>query len=322
VHYRELGKTGVTVSEVGLGCNRLGEQNQLDDHWLRLVQRAADLGVNIFDTAENYQWGRSEEILGHALGRRDDVFIASKVSPNRDTGKREFTAHNIMKAAEESLKRLRRETIDIYQLHSPTRQDLERFDWIEGMTKLVAQGKIRFRGVALTIAAGAESDGTWLIEQGLVDLLQITYNIFNFEAEARLFGVADKHGVGLLVRMPLAQGILTGKFRPGNEISADHRAKVAGRRMTQRIVLAEDLRPLGDEYEGGQARLAHHFCLTPRAVSATIPGARTICQLESNVAASNGSGLPATYRGEIDRVRARWAQRVRDLNNLILVPAH
>jgi aryl-alcohol dehydrogenase-like predicted oxidoreductase len=249
------------------------------------------------------------------------VFIASKVSPNRDTGKREFSAQNIVEAAENSLKRLRRETIDVYQLHSPTRQDLERFDWTEGMTKLVAQGKIRFRAVALTIAAGAESDGTWLIEQGLVDVLQITYNIFNSEAEAKLFGVAEKHGVGLLVRMPLAQGILTGKFRPGVEISADHRANVAGRRMIQRIELAEDLRPLGEEYGGGLARLAHHFCLTPRAVSATIPGARTIYQLESNVAASNGSGLSAMYRAEIDRVRSRWAERVGDVNDLILVPA-
>lgn len=306
MHYRELGTTGVVVSEIGMGCNRLGEEDQPNDHWVRLVQRAVDLGVNIFDTAPNYQWGRSEEILGDAIGMRDDVIIASKISPLRGTAKREFSAAQMMICAEDSLRRLRREAIDIYQLHSPNRQDLERFDWAEGMVRLKAQGKIRFCGVALTIAAGADSDGIWLMEQGLVDVLQITYNIFNVEAEARLFGVAEKHGVGLLVRMPLAQGILTGKFRPGKEISADHRAYTAGKLMTQRIELAEYLRPLGDEYEGGMTRLAHHFCLTPSAVSATIPGTRSIDQLESNVAASNGRGLPHAYRARIDHVRSQW----------------
>jgi aryl-alcohol dehydrogenase-like predicted oxidoreductase len=321
MHYRELGRTGVSISEIGMGCNRLGEEDQTDAHWVRLVQRAVDLGVTVFDTAQNYQWGRSEEILGRALRNLDDVIIASKISHPRESAKSDFSALRMMKTAEDSLARLQRDCIDIYQLHSPNRQDLEGFDWAEGMVKLKEQGKIRFRGVALTVAAGADADGIWLIEQGLIDVLQITYNIFNIEAEAGLFDVAERNGVGLLVRMPLAQGILTGKFLPGQEISGDHRAYVAGRRMLKRIELAEDLRPLGEEYDGGLTRLAHHFCLTPRAVSATIPGARTLEQLEDNVSASNRSGVSQEYRVKIDRVRTQWEQEYGDLNELILAPA-
>lgn len=320
MHYRNLGQTGLAVSEVGMGCNRLGEDSQPDQHWIRLVQRAVELGVNIFDTAYNYQWGGSEEILGRALGNRDDVYIATKMSHVQETGKREFSAQRMMKVAEESLRRLQRDYIDIYQLHSPSRQDLERFDWAEGIARLKEQGKIRLRGVALTVAAGADEDGIWLIEQGLVDVLQITYNIFNIEAEDKLFDVAKKHGIGLLVRMPLAQGILTGKLNPGQELSEDQRAHVAGVRRDKRIELAVDLRPLDAQYEGGLTRLAHHFALTPRAVSAIIPGARNIEQLESNVAASNEVGLPPEFRQKIAQIRRQWEQKVGDLDELILVP--
>jgi aryl-alcohol dehydrogenase-like predicted oxidoreductase len=239
----------------------------------------------------------------------------------RETAENEFSAVRMIETAEASLKRLRRECIDIYQLHSPNRRELETFDWAEGLAKLQAQGKIRFRGVALTIGAGADADGIWLIEQGLVDVLQITYNLFNSEAEDRLFEVAAKHGVGLLCRMPLAQGVLTGKFYPGQEVSADHRARLPGESaMNRRIRLAEGLRPIGASYRGGMARLAHHFCLTPRAISATIPGARTQQQLEENVAASNGCGLPNGFREKIDQVRIQWKQEVGDLKKLILPP--
>jgi aryl-alcohol dehydrogenase-like predicted oxidoreductase len=250
------------------------------------------------------------------------VYIATKMSQLRETAEHEFSAARMIKTAEASLKRLRRECIDLYQLHSPTRRDLEQFDWAEGLAKLKAQGKIRFQGVALTVRAGADVDGIWLIEQGLVDVLQITYNIFNTEAEDQLFGVAARHGVGLLCRMPLAQGILTGKFYPGQEVSEDHRARLPGEStMRQRIQLAEQLRPLGAAYQGGTARLAHQFCLTPREISATIPGARTLEQLEENVAASNGHGLSQGFRAKIDRVRIQWEQEVGDLRKLILAPA-
>lgn len=302
MHYRPLGETGLIVSEVGLGGNRLGQDYASDEHWIALVQRAADLGVTIFDTAEAYGWGRSEAMLGHALGNRDDVVIATKVSRVRETGEPEYSAARMMTTVEGSLRRLQRDVIDIYQLHSPRREHLERFDWAEGMVKLKAQGKIRVAAVAVNSAA----DGIWLMERDLVEALQITYNIFAIETEERLFALAEEKGVGLLCRMPLARGVLTGKFHPGQEVSSDHRATLDGDRMWENVRRAESLRPIAETYEGGMTRLAHHFSLTPRAISTIIPGARTLAQLEENVAASNGVGLAAAVRGEIERVRSTW----------------
>lgn len=302
MHYRPLGKTGVQVSEVGLGCNRLGQEYAPDEHWVDLVRRAADLGVTVYDTAEAYGWGRSEEMIGRALGNRDDVLIATKMCRIRETDEKVFSAARMVQTAEDSLRRLRRDRIDIYQLHSPSREDLARFDWAEGMRRLKEHGKVRFAGVAVNSAA----DAMWLIEQGHVDVLQITYNVLDTEAEQGLLDLAEEKGVGLLCRMPLARGVLTGKFRLGEPVRAGHRALLDGERLAENVRKAESLRPLSDGYEGGMTRLAHHFCLTPRAVSAIIPGARTTEQLQENVAASNGAGLSEEVRAEIERTRLGW----------------
>jgi aryl-alcohol dehydrogenase-like predicted oxidoreductase len=300
--YRPLGATGATVSEVSMGCNRLGEGDLPDRHWVDLVRRAVDLGVNLFDTSESYGWGRSEELLGQALGNRAGVLIATKMSRVRDTDAKDFSAARMVLTVEQSLQRLRRDCIDVYQLHSPGRADLERFDWAEGMASLASQGKIRWRAVAVNRA----DDGIWLIQQGLVDVLQVTYNLFDTSAEAELFPLAQAHGVGILCRLPLAQGILTGKFRAGDAVPAGHRAHLAGSQMADRIAKAETLRPLAADYPGGLTRLAHHFSLTPPAVSAIIPGARTVAQLEENVAAANAIGLPPAIRAQLDTMRASW----------------
>lgn len=298
MNYRELGKTGVVVSEVGLGCNRLGEPDHPEEHWTGLVEQAVDLGVTLFDSAESYKSGRSEEILGQVLGNRGDMCVATKMGgPKRD-----MSAARVVEAAEASLQRLRRDRIDIYQIHSPNREEMERFDWADGLARLKEQGKIRFRAVAVNSAA----DALWLIEQGLVEALQVTYNLFHTEAEEGLFDVAQRQGIGLLCRLPLAQGILTGKFRPGEVVPEGHRAHRAHHRMAERIQMADDLHGVGAAYEGGLTRMALHFSLTPRAVSAIIPGARTSQQLAENVAASSVLGLPDAIRQEIDRVRAGW----------------
>jgi len=303
MHYRKLGRTGVIVSEVGFGGNRLGEAYAGDDHWVDLVRHAADLGVTLFDTAEAYGWGRSEEVLGKAFRNRSDVVIATKMCRVRETGEHEFSADRMMETAEGSLRRLQRETIDIYQLHSPSREALERFDWAEGMDRLKAQGKIRLTAVAVS----TEADALWLMTQGLVDVLQITYNIFHTVPEEALFAAAVDSGVGLFCRMPLARGVLTGKFRPGDAVAAGHRALLDGERVYENIGRAEALRSIADGYEGGMPRMALHFALTPVAVSAIIPGARTREQVEENVAASNGCGLPRDVRSAILDAKRDWS---------------
>jgi aryl-alcohol dehydrogenase-like predicted oxidoreductase len=303
MHYRELGKSGIEVSEVGMGCNRLGQDYASDEHWIRLVRHAADLGVTLYDTSETYGWGDSETILGKALGNREDVIIATKMGRIQETDEHDFSADRMMETVEGSLRRLQRDVIDIYQLHSPSREALERDNWAEGMAKLKDQGKIRLAAVAVR----SEDDAIWLMEQGLVEVLQITYNIFHTKPEAALFDVAERTGVGLMCRMPLARGVLTGKFHPGEEVEEGHRALLDGDRMHENIRRAESLRSIGENYEGGMTRMALHFSLTPQAMTAVIPGARTIEQLEENVSASNGRGLPEDVREAIDEVQASWS---------------
>ncbi len=304
MHFRTLGKTGLQVSEVGMGCNRLGEADQPEAYWVGLVQHAAELGVNLFDTSESYGKGRSEEILGLALQGAAGAMIATKASRTGPPEEPPFSPVCLVQAVEGSLRRLRRETIDIYQLHSPRRRELERMDWAEGMSVLKQQGKIRFRAVAVS----SVQDALWLIEQELVDVLQITYNLFETGPEAVLFERAGQAGVGLMCRMPLARGVLSGKFQPGEPIPPGHRALLNGDQALVDVRRAETLRALSQAYPGGMTRLALHFSLSPQAISAIIPGARTRVQLEQNVAASNGRGLPQDLREAIRRVQKQWQE--------------
>jgi len=303
VHYRELGNTGAKVSEVGMGCNRLGQSYESDDFWTKLVLRAADLGVTVFDTAEAYGWGRSEEVLGKALGNRDDVMIATKMCRIRESGEQEYSPARMVETVEGSLRKLQRDVIDIYQLHSPRRDALERYDWAEGMQRLREQGKIRFSAVAVS----NEADALWLMEQDLVDVLQITYSIFHTEPENGLFAMAEAKGVGLLCRMPLARGVLTGKFCLGEEVGPGHRALLDGDQVHGNIRRAESLRPIAASREGGMTRMALQFSLSPEAISAVIPGARTWAQVEENVAASDGKGLSEQTLADIAAAQAGWS---------------
>lgn len=304
MQYRRLGATGAEVSEVSMGCNRLGEPINTPEEWDRLVRRAIDLGVNLFDTSENYGKGKSEEVLGRAVGNRDDVLIASKAAPKRgEDGHRDCSADVVAAAAERSLVRLRRSAIDIYQVHSPSLEELQESTWAEGMRRLRDHGKVRFVAVAIR----APDDGVWLIENGLVDVLQVTYNIFDTEAGVSLLPLAEDHGVGILSRMPLARGVLTGKFDPGRGVPEGHRASLDGEKALSRLPRVAELAMRFSDYPGGLTRLALHYALSNSAVSCIIPGARSIDQLEENVAAANGNGLPAEVLDEIERTRAAWS---------------
>ncbi|MFT5366170.1 MAG: aryl-alcohol dehydrogenase-like predicted oxidoreductase [Candidatus Latescibacterota bacterium] len=302
MHYRNLGKTGLKVSEVGMGCNRLGESIHSDDHWDDLVRRAMDLGVNNFDTSEAYGKGRSEEVLGRAIGNRGDMYIASKASPKTIDDVRQITSGIIFEAVEKSLKRLKRECIDIYQLHSPNQEMLERDDWAEGLLRLKEQGKIKHCAIAVNSA----KDGIWAIEHGVAEVLQITYSIFETTPEEGLFDLAKEQGVGLLVRRPMERGVLTGKFKPSQEVASDHRASMEKDRLPRMIEKAETLRSVGEAYPGGMTRMALQFGLGNDAVSCIIPGARSVEQLEENASASYGGNFSAGVRAQIDAVRDTW----------------
>lgn len=300
---RALGSSDIQVSELGLGCNRIGEDILSDTEWIALLHRAVDLGVTAFDTAAQYAGGRSEELIGKAFGNRPDVVIATKVSPVNGQGKHGFAKGVVIDGAERSLRALRRDCIEIFQTHgSGNLEQVSDPEWVEAMTQLKEQGKIRLRAAAVFDAEG----GIHAIRNGLVEMLQVTYNLINTDHACPILPVADEHGAGLLARMPYQRGILTGKFSPSNTDASGYRANMQGDRLVNDILAAEDFRELGEKRSGGMPALAMQFVLREKRLSCTIPGARSIEQLEANVAAALAPELTDEEAAASEEIRGRW----------------
>jgi aryl-alcohol dehydrogenase-like predicted oxidoreductase len=301
MQYRDLGKTGIKVSEIGFGAWAIGGTAEAsgtpfgwgrtnDDESLATIRRARDLGVNFFDTADSYGFGRSESLLGIVLSRRrNDVVIATKVGVVRTSAgelKKDFSRQHIFHAVDGSLKRLRTDFIDIYQVHNPSREDLRREEIQESMERLQEVGKIRFWGVSISTA----EDGMEIIERGWGYTLQVLYNILNQAPETDLFPAAKEKGYGIIARVPLASGLLTGKFRSDTVFAADDVRQnfLTPRRLQEAIERVDEVKSI----IGGAARnLAEgslRFVLANDAVSTAIPGARNVRQVEANVAAVEG----------------------------------
>jgi aryl-alcohol dehydrogenase-like predicted oxidoreductase len=298
MHYRKLGNTGLTVSDIGFGGwaiggpadaagTPLGWSRTSDDESLAAIRRARELGVTFFDTADSYGFGRSESLLGIVLSRRrNDVVIATKVGVTRDAeGKvrKDFSRTHIQHAVDGSLKRLRTDYIDLYQLHNPTLDELRRDDIHEAMDRLQEAGKIRFWGVSVT----TPEEGLEIISRGWGYALQVLYNVLNQAPAKELFPLAKQKGYGIIARVPLASGLLSGKFRPDSTFPADD---VRQNFLTPKRL--EEVIPRVDEVKsiiGGTARAlaegALRFVLAEDCVSTTIPGMRNIRQVEMNVAA-------------------------------------
>jgi aryl-alcohol dehydrogenase-like predicted oxidoreductase len=287
MRYTTFGQTGLSVSQLSMGCNRLGDPGVDPAQWPPIVRRALDVGVTFFDTSNSYNQGRSEEVLGEVThDHPTPVVIATKggvpVETN-DYPNRSFEAGTILAAAEDSLKRLRRDTIDLYMLHSPTVRQLETHSWAEAIEKLKAQGKVRYFG----ISTDDHASGIWCIEHG-ADFLQIEYDLLDPSAEDELMPLARKHDVGIMIRTPLARGLLSGKFPAGQAIPPEQQwRRPTGDRLQLRLQRVEQLRFL--EREGqNMAQAALRWLLAQPGVHCVIPGARTVEQLEANIGAVDG----------------------------------
>lgn len=314
MHYRRLGNTGITVSDIGFGAwaiggsadaggTPLGWGKTSDDESLAAIRRAVELGVTFFDTADSYGFGRSESLLGIVLSRRrHDVVLATKVGVVRDAeGKlrKDFSRAHISHAVDGSLKRLRTDYIDLYQLHNPTLDDLRRDDIHEAMDRLQEVGKIRFWGVSVS----TPEEGIEIVNNGWGYALQVLYNVLNQAPADELFPLAQQKGYGIIARVPLASGLLSGKFRPDTVFSKDD---VRQNFLTPKRL--EEVIPRVDEAKsiiGGTARSlaegALRFVLANDAVSTVIPGARNVRQVEMNASADEVR-IPQEV---VDKLRAR-----------------
>ena len=311
MRYRTLGRTGLRVSEVGFGAWAIGgnahghSYGPTDDGISReAVRKAADVGCNFFDTADVYGWGHSEEILGEALeGRRDDVFLATKVGGDFYHGgvRMNFDPAYIAFALERSLRRLRTDRVDLYQLHNPPAELMADPATYEALESLKAEHKIDHYGVSIH----EPLEGTLCLESGKPETLQIPFSLFRQEWIDELLAAARKANVGIIAREPLGNGFLAGGLRSDATFPAgDIRSHWPRPMVANRVSAAETLSFLAANGRT-RAQAALRFVLAFPEVSVAIPGAKTPRQAEENLAASDSLPLTAD---EVDRARRLHAR--------------
>ena len=305
MRYRKLGRTGIEVSEIGYGAWGIGGKQWLggsDDESLAALKRAIELGVNFIDTALAYGDGHSEELVGQIVRQTERrIYVATKVPPKNRVWpaqkgtpiSRVFPYDYIIGCAEESLRNLKMETVDLLQLHVWNPEWIAEDDWRRAFEDLKRTGKARALG--LSISDHDPDSALEAIATGLVDSIQVIYNVFDQTPERALFPLALKENVGILARVPLDEGGLTGKI---NEKTTFPRGDFReyyfrGDRKKQ---VAEHVSALQADLGADGERLAEvalRFCISHPAVSSVIPGMRTTRHAETNSAVSDAGALPA-----------------------------
>ena len=294
--WRTLGTTGVRVSPLTLGAMMFGAWGNPDhDESVRIIHRALDAGINVIDTADVYARGESEEIVGKALeGRRDDVVLATKFhasmsddDPNHAGNSRRW----IVREVENSLRRLRTDHIDLYQVHRPDPlTDID--DTLAALSDLVHQGKIRYLGTS-TFTPSQIVEAQWVAERRHRErpvTEQPPYSLLAREIEREVLPTAQKHGIGILPWSPLAGGWLSGRYRRGEEhVTSSRQERQPARHdpsspeNAEKLAAVYALQDLADEAGLSLIHLSLAFVLEHPAVSSAIIGPRTMEQLESQL---------------------------------------
>jgi len=292
----KLGKTGLHVSEIGfggwaIGGNAFGNSyGKTDDEVSKAaLRRALELGVTLFDTADVYGQGHSEALLGEVLndwsGSPPAIVTKGGVNFYRQDGTLEpdWTPLALAHAVQQSLARLRRETLDVFLLMNPSVEDLERFRVWETLDALKRAGKIAHFGVSVAEPA----DGVWLLQNHLpVEVLEVGYSIFYQGATTELLPLARRRKVGILAREPLANGFLTGKYSPDAAFpGGDIRATLPREYVAAMAEMAAKLDFLCRDGVRTVTQSALRFVLDDPAVSCVVAGAKTPGQVEENIGA-------------------------------------
>lgn len=306
---RNLGNSGLKVSTIGLGCNNFGGRLDLAATG-KVVDRALDLGITLFDTADIYgNQGGSEEQLGEILGsRRKQIILATKFGMPMDQAEKKGASRRyIMNAVEDSLRRLRTDWIDLYHLHQP-----DPFTPIEetlrALDDLIHQGKVRYIGCS-NLPAWQVVESLWTaadLHLHKFICCQDEYSLLVRDPERELLPAMQKHGLGLLPYFPLASGLLTGKYRSGQPLPEGARLTnskgLATRYLTGRNwSVVEELAKFCETRNRSLLELAFSWLLARPLVASVIAGATKPEQLEANVRAAEWQ-LTAEESAEVDRV--------------------
>ncbi|RPI04095.1 MAG: aldo/keto reductase [Ignavibacteriae bacterium] len=309
--YRDLGKTGIKVSEIGYGAWGIGGgmwQDSKDDDSLRALHRTIDLGLNFIDTALVYGDGHSENLVGTVIReQKGRLSVSSKIPPKnmrwpaqKGSALRDaFPFDHIVTCTEKSLKNLGLDTIDVQQFHVWDDGWAADHEWQDAVAQLKDEGKIRFFGLSLN--NHEPENALRAAATGLVDTIQVIYNIYDQSPEKNLYPYCLKNKIGIIVRVPLDEGGLAGNitaktifpkgdFRNGY-FRGDRKQQVAGH--------TDALKKLLGSEAGTLAELALRFCLHHPAVSTVIPGMRSIANVEANCKLSDGRTLSESLIAEL-----------------------
>ncbi|MDR0344341.1 MAG: aldo/keto reductase [Nocardiopsaceae bacterium] len=315
MRYRPLGSTGLSVSEIGYGAWGIGGSMWIgaqEDESLRALHRAIELGVNFIDTARGY--GESERIVGKVMRehRGEDLYVATKVPPENGIWPapggldpaETFPGRHIRASLETSLRASGLDAFDVLQFHVWSDEWVGRGDWLETITDLKREGKIRFFGVSVNDYQPENVIG--LIRSGHVDTVQAIYNVFHQEPAEKLLPACAEHGTGVIVRVPFDEGALTGQITAASTFPpGDFRASYFGGDRKQQVDrhvdgITADLGIGRDQL----AEVALRYALGGQAVSTVIAGMRTVRNVERNTAVSDGGHLTAGQRSAL--AKHRW----------------
>lgn len=325
MNYRKFGNTDLTVSEIGFGAwaigggamigeTAIGWGNAEDNESVKAIHAALDEGINFFDTADIYGLGHSETLLGKTIGKNKEAIIATKggnVSRNNEFTV-DYSKEYLVEACEASLKRLKRDVIDYYQLHSAKLNHLQSGECIEAMNLLQKQGKIKFWGLSLPTFEPA-TEAEFLMEKNLGSGFQLVLNLINQKALPLVKQAAEK-GFGIIARMPLQFGLLTGKFDTNANFAAnDHRKKRLSKEVIEKSL--EALQPvwkLCEKYHLNKTQLALSYILSYAEVSTIIPGIRTPQHVKDNT-----TGLIKLDAGDMQMIVEYGKMELAELMKLV-----
>jgi aryl-alcohol dehydrogenase-like predicted oxidoreductase len=320
--YKTLGKSKIKVSEIGFGAWTIaldwwGKKID-DDEAKRMLKKAYDVGINFFETGDMYGKGKSERLIGEVFkGMRDNIVISTKYGYDFENaaqiGHSElpqkfdpmFTKH----ALEKSLERLQTDYIDVYGLHNPKMHHIKDDTIFQTLDKKIDEGQIRTHQVALGPAIGWTHEGLESMNRKNVSAVQTVYNILEQTPGNELIENAEKKNIGILVRVPDASGILTGKVNADTKIDEkDHRSVRKGEWIKESLNKVEQLKPIAKRNGLGITEFAIKFILSKNAVSSVLPTVISTDEIETFATMSDGKYLNSQDMREITEMYNRWPQ--------------
>ena len=314
---RQLGKTNLLVSEISLGGFQLGEKTIInnnsntsfggmnEENSIKLIQKAVELGINTFDTADVYSLGNSEHRLGIALKDvRNKVNIFTKAGNIiSNPARNDISYHHLMAAIDRSLDRLQTDYIDLFQIHTPPRTEKEFSDVERVFSELRSENKSRFCGISVGIRYDM---GLEIIRRGIADSIQIYFSLIDPKPLRKLLPLAKKYNVGIIVAEPIAQGLLSNKYKlghifPDTDLRSNGYTTELLEKKLKRVKQFEFL--INENRTLSQAALA--YILSRDEISTCIPGAKSIEQLQSNIS-SKDIELNKVELNKIKTIQDSW----------------